>query len=159
MGKFDEQKFSSKKQDWTTPDPIFIRLNDEFSFTIDLAASLENRKVNRHYSQENDAMLQVWEGEIGWLNPPYGIKGGYSLEKWVTKAYKESRKENTTIVMLIPARTNTNWWHNYCMKAKEIRFIQGRIKFGDATHGLPQPLALIVFELTDNPVRVSSFKV
>ena len=71
----------------------------------------------------------------------------YKLSDWVRKAYLETRKAGCTVVMLIPARTNTRWWHGYCMKAAEIRFLNGRPKFGDAQHGLPQPLAVIVFSV------------
>jgi site-specific DNA-methyltransferase (adenine-specific) len=76
---------------------------------------------------------------------------------FVKKAYNDSQtNENLTVVMLIPARTNTKWFHNYCMKAAEVRFICGRPKFGDSKHGLPQPLILVVFKKSDT-TKFSSF--
>ena len=75
------------------------------------------------------------------------------------KGLPETRKPGCTVVMLIPARTNTRWWHDYCMKAAEIRFLNGRPKFGDAEHGLPQPLALIVFRSGARRPLLTSYSV
>ena len=99
----------------------------------------------------------VWQG-VGWLNPPYGAKTG-KLSDWVKRAYQETRKEGCCVVMLIPARTNTKWFHEYCMKASELRFFKGRPKFGDAKHGLPQPLVLVVFKAGSVLPKLSSFTV
>jgi phage N-6-adenine-methyltransferase len=140
---FFKTKFESHKQEWETPADLFEPLHREFQFTIDLAADKTNAKCDRYYDASIDALAQAWEGTC-WLNPPYGAKQ-HKLSDWVKKAYLESQKPGCTVVMLIPARTNTRWWHDYCMQAAEIRFLNGRPKFGDATHGLPQPLALLVF--------------
>lgn len=156
MGNFNG-KFGSAKQDWETPQDMFDRLNEEYRFEVDLAASEKNAKCSTYYSAEQDAMKLEWRGRC-WLNPPYGATEG-KLRDWVKKAYEETRKDGCMVVMLIPARTNTNWWHEYCMKAREIRFLQGRPKFGDASHGLPQPLALVVFEKTGQDVELGSFVV
>lgn len=150
-----KHKFESAKQSWETPRDLFDRLNKEFNFNLDLAANEENKKCNNFYDKEKDSMTQEWKGTC-WLNPPYGEKAGYKLSQWVIKAYKESKKYNSTIVMLIPARTNTRWWHDYVMQAYEVRLICGRPKFGDATHGLPQPLAIVVFKPTKEPTKFSS---
>ncbi|MCK9458739.1 MAG: phage N-6-adenine-methyltransferase [Proteobacteria bacterium] len=155
MVNFDS-KFNSVKQDWETPDELFNKLDEEFHFNWDLAASESNKKCDLFYSETDNALIQEWKGSC-WLNPPYGDKNG-KLKDWVIKSYKESQKYcTTTIVMLIPARTNTNWWHEYCMKAKEIKFIRGRPKFSGATQGLPQPLALVVFEKHNGETRISTF--
>lgn len=143
MGNFTG-KFESRKQEWTTPQDLFDVLNQEFKFTFDLAADQTNTKCTKFYNEKDDALKQEWKG-ICWLNPPYGSKK-YKLENWIKKAASEVNKHDSTVVMLIPARTNTKWWHTYCMTAFEVRFICGRPKFGGATHGLPQPLALIVFK-------------
>jgi phage N-6-adenine-methyltransferase len=132
-------------------------LNDEFRFDIDLAADETNKKVARYYSKEDNALNIVWN-TVGWLNPPYGDSSKNSLKVWVKKAYDESRENGGIIVMLIPARTNTKWWHDYCMTAGEVRFIEGRPKFKGCTHGLPQPLAIIVFDRA-RPIKFSSMKV
>ncbi len=157
MAKFTN-KFESAKQEWETPNSFFSKLNKEFNFTIDLAADETNHKCPVYLSKQTDAMDCSWLG-IGWLNPPYGSTGKYKLSEWIKKSYLESQKHNSTIVILTPARTNTNWWHEYCMKAKEIKFVKGRPKFGGAKYGLPQPLAIIVFKPTNEPVKVSTFNV
>jgi phage N-6-adenine-methyltransferase len=161
MGDFDTKftgkfktRFDSKKQDWETPDDLYKKLDEEFHFTFDLAASPHNTKCEKFCSI--GSLHHPWKG-VCWLNPPYGNTKGNRLSDWVKKAHEETKDSDTTVVMLIPARTNTNWWHLYCMRAYEIKFINGRPKFGDADHGLPQPLAIVVFKLCDGPLRVSSF--
>jgi phage N-6-adenine-methyltransferase len=154
------RKFESAKQDWTTPQAMFDRLHSEFKFTVDLAADNLNTKCLKFYSSDNSALSVPWVG-TGWLNPPYGDKAG-KLSEWVKKAYAETRKEGCCVVMLIPARTNTRWFHDYCMKAEELRFFKGRPKFGEAKHGLPQPLVLVVFRAAGKlwrPPKLSSFEV
>ena len=135
-------KFDSVRQDWETPTGLFDSVDSEFHFTLDVAASDINKKVERFISQDQDAMTVPWGTNICWLNPPYGK--GYRLSEWVEKAYDESLTGATT-VMLIPARTNTNWFHDYCLKHGEVRFVRGRPKFGGADHGLPQPLCFVIF--------------
>ena len=117
---------------------MFNRVNDEFNFTLDVCANETNHKLDNYINEETNSLIQEWDGSC-WMNPPYK-----DMKKWVIKAYNESRKDDCTVVCLIPARTNTNWWHEYCMKG-EIRFIEGRPKFEGCIHGLPQPLALVVF--------------
>lgn len=131
-------KFESKRQDWETPDSIFKPLDEEFNFDIDVCADAKNAKCKRFFSLSDDGLSRQWEGAC-WMNPPFGSQG-----KWVEKAFVESMRNGTTVVCLLPARTNTNWWHKYCMLG-EIRFIKGRPKFKGAKHGLPQPLAIVIF--------------
>lgn len=145
-------RFETESEDWETPDTLFDVLDEEFHFTIDLAANDHNTKVSVFYDKHQDALIKSWKG-ICWLNPPYGR----DLKKWVKKSYVESRKDGTTVVMLIPSRTNTVWWHNYCMKAFEIKFIKGRPKFVGAKDGLPQPLAIVVFRKTEEKTIFTSF--
>jgi phage N-6-adenine-methyltransferase len=143
MGKF-AGKFESAKQDWETPWGFFKPLNDEFHFTLDAAASSENTKVaKKFFTEKEDGLASSWEKHIVWLNPPYGI-GKAPISAWVKKAYAESLT-GATSVLLIPARTNTNWFHEICLAKGIVRFVKGRPKFGDATHGLPQPLCLVIF--------------
>lgn len=137
MADFDNNRFASKNQEYETPEKLFNVLNNEFHFTLDVCADEFNHKVNTYFTEEDNALIKEWKG-ICWMNPPYK-----DMKKWVIKAYEESVKGNV-VVCLIPARTNTNWWHEYCMKG-EIRFIKGRPKFKGCIHGLPQPLAIIVF--------------
>ena len=123
-----EVMFSSKSNEWATPQSIFDKLNSIYGpFTLDAAASDDNYKVAKYYTQADDSLSQDWSGHRVFLNPPYGR----GLKDWVKKSYEEGLKENTMVVMLIPARTDTAYWHEYVMKADEIRFVRGRIKFGD----------------------------
>lgn len=138
MAKFDT-KFDSKRQDWETPDEIFKPLEKEFGINLDVCATRENSKCELFCDKEIDGLKQDWSiAHACWMNPPFGEQG-----KWVKKAFEESRR-GATVVCLLPSRTNTNWWHDYCMKG-EIRFIRGRPKFKGAKHGLPQPLAIVIF--------------
>ena len=136
MAKFDS-KFKSGREDWETPDNIFIPLDKEFNFTLDVCAIPNNAKCIQFFTKEDDGLRQNWRG-VCWMNPPFGEQG-----KWVKKAYHESLG-GATVVCLLPARTNTNWWHDYCMRG-EIRFIRGRPRFKGAKYGLPQPLAIVIF--------------
>lgn len=146
-----KNKFESVKQDWNTPDSLFNKLNSEFKFETDLAASQENTKCPKYYSIQNDSLKQTWSG-VCWLNPPYGNKES-KIKDWVKKAYESAEADpSLTVVMLIPARTNTKWFHQYVMKASEVRLICGRVKFVGNKHGLPQPLVLVVFKKSENTI-------
>lgn len=153
-------KFTSLNQSWETPQWLFNLLDSEFHFEWDLAASSANSKCQSYYSADDDALRHEWRGRC-WLNPPYG-EGTGSLATWVRKAYAEwvGSADCRVIVMLIPARTNTRWFHDCCMRATELRFLKGRPKFGNAKHGLPQPLVVVVF--STNPfegTKISSLEV
>jgi site-specific DNA-methyltransferase (adenine-specific) len=137
-------RFESARQEWETPAELFGPLNDEFGFTLDAAADAANAKVPGCYFDEAaDGLAQNWGSHVVWLNPPYGDKSR-SLAAWVKKA-AEAAGSGATCVLLIPARTNTNWFHDYCLARGEVRFIRGRPRFGDAEHGLPLPLCVVIF--------------
>ena len=136
-------KFDSLRQDWPTPQSLFDGINAEFNFTLDAAASGKNKKCDLYIGEDTNSLAVEWGRHTVWLNPPYGAKSG-SLQQWVQKAYSASLK-GATVVMLIPARTNTNWFHDICLSKGEVRFVRGRPKFGEATHGLPQPLCYVIF--------------
>ena len=132
--------FSSDRQDWETPQAFFDAVNDEFQFTLDACATATNAKCERFFSPEDDALSQYWSGVV-WMNPPYG----YQIGSWIQKAYIESRND-TTVVCLIPAKTETRWWHNFVMRAAEIRLIKGRMRFSGSPINAPFPSALVVFK-------------
>ena len=136
MGIFDTNKFESVNQTWETPDDLFNKINKIFHFNTDVCASKENTKCKKFYSENNSCLDKTWDG-VNWMNPPYKY-----LKIFIQKAYNE--RKNAITVCLIPARTNTKWWHEYCMNG-EIYFICGRPKFKGCIHGLPWPLALVVF--------------
>lgn len=134
--------FSSKTDLWATPQEFFDKLNAEFGFTLDPCATHENAKCDKYFTIKENGLKQDWQGETVFCNPPYGR----AIKDWVKKCYEESRKENTTVVMLIPARTDTKYFHEYIYhEAKEIRFIKGRLKFGDAKNSAPFPSMVVVF--------------
>lgn len=130
--------FSSETDDWATPTDFFEAVNRIFGFTLDVCASESNRKCDKYFDAQADGLAQQWEG-ICWMNPPYGR----TISKWVEKAY-QTGKEGSTVVCLLPARTDTRWWHDYCTKG-EILFLKGRLKFGSAKSAAPFPSALVVF--------------
>ena len=125
--------FSSKTDLWSTPQDFFDKLNSEFNFTLDPCSTHENAKCKKHYTKEDNGLLKSWKGETVFFNPPYGRE----LTKWVEKSYKENKENNVTVVMLIPSRTDTKWFHNYIYGIAEIRFIKGRLKFGNSKIQLP----------------------
>lgn len=132
--------FSSARQDWATPQRFFDAIDDEFGFTLDACALPENAKCFRYYTPHDDALSQPWPGVV-WMNPPYG----YQIGKWVRKAYEESQTNARFVVGLIPAKTDTSWWHDYVMRAAEIRFIRGRLRFGGVNVNAPFPSAVVVW--------------
>lgn len=133
--------FSSKDDKWSTPQDFFDELNAEFGFTLDPCADEFNHKCNKYYTEEDDGLLQDWEGEIVFCNPPYGKH----IKDWVRKAYIEGYKPNTTVVMLIPARTDTTYFHKYIYHKAEIRFIKGRLKFGNSKNSAPFPSMVVIY--------------
>lgn len=119
---------SSNSMEWRTPDALFVELNEEFCFTLDPASTDENAKCKLHFTVDDNGLEQSWGGNRVFCNPPYGR----AIGSWVRKGYEESRKKNTIVVMLIPARTDTSYFHEYIFgKADEVRFLRGRIKFLD----------------------------
>jgi hypothetical protein len=121
--------FMSQRMDWKTPKAVYDMLDNEFHFDHDPCPP--NYTV--------DGLTSDW-GKSNFVNPPYGSE----LKKWIKKGYEESLK-GKTVVMLIPSRTDTIAWHEYVMKAKEIRFIKGRLKFDDQKNPAPFPSAIIIF--------------
>ena len=132
--------FSSATDQWATPQHFFNDWNALFCFTLDVCADASNAKCPRYFDREADGLRQDWGQDRCWMNPPYGREIG----RWVRKAYEESRK-GATVVCLLPARTDTAWWHDYVIEHAQVAFIRGRIKFGDAKSGAPFPSAVAVF--------------
>ena len=157
--------FSSATSDWATPQPLFDALHREFGFTLDVCASKDNAKCPEFFTEEQDALHREWRG-ICWMNPPYGNpehpckpgctkklcqKRGFHSAKYVPgindfmrKAYC-SAMAGATVVCLVPARPDTDWWHDWAARATEIRFFRGRLKFGAAVNSAPFPSALVIF--------------
>lgn len=133
--------YSSKSNEWETPQELFNELNEEFHFTLDPASTHENAKCEKHYTQEEDGLAQDWSGETVFCNPPYGRE----LPLWIEKAAK-SAVGGTTVVMLIPARTDTRAFHDFILHKAEIRFLKGRLKFSGAKQSAPFPSMIVIFK-------------
>lgn len=135
--------FSSKTGEWATPTDFFEKLDWRFGpFDLDPCADPTNTKCANFFTEAEDGLTKNWEGFTSFVNPPYGR----GIDKWIQKAFEESRKENTRVVMLIPARTDTKYWHQYVMKADEVYFVKGRLKFGSSDNSAPFPSAVVVFD-------------
>jgi len=132
--------FSSKKTEWETPRALFDELNREFGFTLDVCALPENAKCDLFFAPKTDGLSQSWKGHMCWMNPPYGREIG----KWVKKAYEESQR-GATVVCLLPARTDTRWFHDYIYGKAEIRFLRGRIKFVGSENSAPFPSMIVIY--------------
>lgn len=145
---FDADKVSKSLESvvWGTPKEIFNPIDKEFGFTLDVCAIEANSKCSKFFSPEQNGLNQSWSNEVCWCNPPYGKE----VVRWCKKALSESYNGATT-VLLIPCKTNTNWWHDYVIPYAEVRFIRGRIAFlyPDGTQSkqqLPWPLAFVIYK-------------
>ncbi len=136
--------FSFQSDEWATPKEVFELLDKEFGFTLDAAASDVNHKTDKYFTKEDNGLEKSWGGYSVFCNPPYSDIG-----RWVEKSYRESLKPGTTVVMLIPSRTDTKWFHRYIYKRSEIRFIKGRLKFGDSKNSAPFPSMVVIFRSAD----------
>lgn len=134
--------FSTGKNDWETPQWLFDELNDEFHFTLDPCASHENAKCNKYYTEEDNGLLKDWHDEIVFCNPPYSSA---EQNKWVQRCY-EHYINGGIAVMLLPARTDTKRFHDYILDKAEIRFIRGRLNFGNSINSAPFPSMIVVYD-------------
>lgn len=137
----DKVLFSSATDEWSTPQHIFDEWNRDYHFDLDVCATPENAKCKKFFTRADDGLAQVWTGSC-WMNPPYGREIGL----WVEKAWRSVDKEQADfVVCLLPARTDTKWFHDYCWKYGRVYFIRGRLKFGGATNSAPFPSMITVF--------------
>ena len=132
--------FTSNTDLWATPQSFFDELNNEFGFELDVFANIENAKCSKFFTKETDGLQQNWDNQCCWMNPPYGRE----IKSWVKKA---SDARGGVVVCLLPARTDTSWFHDFIYKKHnvEIRFVRGRLKFGDATNSAPFPSMVVIF--------------
>lgn len=144
---FDAEKVAKSLESivWGTPIDLFAPINKEFGFTLDVCAISENAKCERFFTPQDNGLAQSWENEVCWCNPPYGK----DVVKWIKKALQESKRGATT-VLLIPCKTNTNWWHDFVIPFAEIRFLRGRVAFvypngEQSKQALPWPLAFVIY--------------
>lgn len=130
------------RTDWASPQAVFDALHARFDFTIDVAADASNAKCPRYYDLAKDGLAQSWQGERVWCNPPYGR----GLDLWVRKAFEEASTGQATVVLLLPARTDTKWFHEYILPHAEIEFVQGRLRFGGHANAAPFPSMIAIFD-------------
>jgi phage N-6-adenine-methyltransferase len=132
--------FSSSSGEWETPREFFDAVNDVFHFSLDVCATRGNAKCGRYFTKEENGLMRTWSG-VCWMNPPYGRE----IALWVRKANESSLADGTVVVCLLPARTDTKWWHGYVLgHAEGIFFIRGRLRFSGKGPA-PFPSALVVF--------------
>lgn len=134
--------FTSNSQEWATPQSLFDELNAEFNFTLDPCATDQNAKCKKYYTKQDDGLTKSWRGHVVFCNPPYGR----DISKWIYKAYQENANNNVTVVLLLPARTDTKYFHDYIYKKHEIRFIKGRLHFNDSKNAAPFPSMVVVMK-------------
>lgn len=134
--------FTSRTDEWATPHKTFSALDAEFHFDLDPCSTHENAKCERHYTKEDDGLTKDWSGHRVFCNPPYGR----AIAAWTKKCSEEAKKPGTTVVALLPARTDTAYFHDYIYgKAREIRFVRGRLHFNESKSAAPFPSMIVVF--------------
>ena len=134
--------FSSKTDQWATPQEFFDKLNEEFHFTLDPCADEFNHKCQKYFTAQQNGLVQDWSNEVVFCNPPYGKE----IKHWVQKCFQEVHEGGCPVaVMLIPSRTDTKWFHRYINNKAEVRFVEGRLKFGDSKNSAPFPSMVVVF--------------
>lgn len=128
--------FTSNTDEWSTPQNLFDELNSEFHFDLDVCATKDNAKCKKFFTKKENGLNQEWNGVV-WMNPPYGRE----IEKWI----KKCSEYNNIAVALLPARTDTKWFHDYIYHKSQIRFIKGRLKFGNCKNSAPFPSMIVIF--------------
>lgn len=154
----DHPLFTSRSEEYRTPQELFDRLDEMFGFTLDPCAAPWNAKCEKYYTIEDNGLEQSWQGETVFMNPPYGR----NIADWMEKAYTESKNNDATVVVLVHSRTDTRWWHDWAMKANQIWFIKGRLSFdnpdGEDGYKAPFPSCILVYqENSPNYMPVPAF--
>ena len=136
-------QYTSISVEWETPQYLFDELNEEFEFTLDAAASLTNHKCNHFYTKEDNGLAATWQSERVFCNPPYGR----DLGRWIDKAFTEVYQRYCPLaVLLLPARTDVEWFHRYVYNKAEVRFIKGRLHYGGSEHAAPFPSMIVIYK-------------
>lgn len=136
----DKVLFSKGSDEWATPQDLFDSLNNEFDFNLDPCSTDDNCKCQKHFTVQENGLEQNWGGHRVFCNPPYS-----QIKHWVKKCHDEGVKDNTLVVLLIPSRTDTKYFHDFIYNRAEIRFVKGRLKFGDSKNTAPFPSMIVIF--------------
>lgn len=132
--------FSSNSDEWETPRDLYDKLNERFRFTLDPCSTIENHLCDKYYTKKDNGLEKSWKGERVFVNPPYS-----SIKQWAEKCYNEYKTNGTTVVMLIPSRTDTKYFHEYIYHKAEIEFIKGRLHFSNAKNAAPFPSMIVIY--------------
>lgn len=132
--------FSKKSDEWETPQDLFVSYDLVYHFTLDPCATSDNAKCERYYTIVDDGLTKSWKDEVVWCNPPYS-----KCYEWVQKAYMESITNGAKVVMLLPVRTDTKWFHHFVIFHSKIVFIRGRLRFGNSNSNAPFPSMIVIF--------------
>lgn len=150
--------FKSGNKEWETPDSVFKPLEKEFNIVLDVCANDKNTKCRTFLDKGVNSFTASWKDTLKglgdsdsacWMNPPYGR----GIDRWIKKAHEEALKGVVTVA-LVPARTDTLWFHNYIHNKQEVRFIKGRIKFVDASSSAPFPSMVVIFRPADAEIKL-----
>lgn len=141
-----ESLYSSRSEEWPTPESFFAELNAEFGFTLDPCATPENAKCAHFFTKQQNGLLQDWGTHVVFCNPPYGKH----IRAWAYKCYAASL-QGATVVLLVHARTDTRWFHDFVYRKAHLRFIRGRLRFGDGTQSAPFPSLVAVYRPPVSP--------
>jgi len=144
---FNTHLFKSQVTTWATPENVFNDLDKEFHFDLDVCADSSNHKCKRYFDEQQNGLNQPWGHSVCWMNPPYGR----GIHLWMEKAYKSSLF-GATVVCLVPARTDTKWWHQYAMHG-EIRFLTRRLSFAGSNNKAPFPSAVVIFRTSTEEAK------
>lgn len=142
--------FSSATDEWATPVWLLEELGHEFGpFDLDVCATPANAAADAWFTREQDGLQQAWAARCCWMNPPYGRTIGH----WMRRAHESVVVGDCDrVVCLVPARTDTRWWQELVLRhAALVRFLPGRVTFGQAKHSAPFPSAVVVFDRTAQP--------
>ncbi len=140
----DQALFTSDSSEWETPADLFDRWNEKYHFELDVCAQPHNAKCKEYFTPEIDGLRQDWGNKVCWMNPPYGK----TIAEWIRKAYQSAQK-GATVVCLLPSRTDTKWFHNYCIHGR-LFFIKGRLRFVGGHSCAPFPSIIVIFEPPKN---------
>lgn len=134
------QRKQKASDEYMTPQDLYEDLDKEFHFDLDPCSTHENAKCEKHYTVEENGLNQDWGGCRVFCNPPYS-----NIKSWVEKCYRESQKDHTLVVMLIPARVDTRWFHDFIYNRAELRFPKGRLRFNGLKTNAPFPVMIVIF--------------
>lgn len=132
--------YSSASEEWPTPQAFFDELNQEFGFTLDPCATAQNHKCLTYFTKSDDGLSKDWGGHRVFANPPYGR----GIIEWARKCH-EASQDGALVVLLVHARTDTRWFHEWVYGKAELRFVKGRLKFGDGKQSAPFPSLVAIY--------------